>query len=79
MSSARFDLTNVLKHRPYFLMVLIVVVAAVMSFLSPFFLRINTLLGMTRFGAMLALVAFAETLIIIAGGGGIDLSVGSMI
>ena len=79
MSSARLDLANVLKHRPYFLMVLIVVVAAVMSFLSPFFLRINTLLGMTRFGAMLALVAFAETLIIIAGGGGIDLSVGSMI
>ena len=79
MSTARSHLIDMLQHRPYFLMVLIVVVGAVMSFLSPFFLRINTLLGMTRFGAMLALVAFGQTLIIIAGGGGIDLAVGSMI
>ena len=70
---------NVLKHRPFFLMLFIIFVGVVMSFLSPFFLRINILLGMTRFGAMLALVALGETLIIIAGGGGIDLSVGSMI
>lgn len=70
---------KLLENRTYFLLLFILVVGAIMSLLSPYFLRINNLLGMTRFGALLAMVALGETLVIVSGGGGIDLSVGSMI
>lgn len=69
----------ILGNRIYFLLGLIALVVVVMSLLSPYFLTVNNLLGMTRFGAVLALVAMGETLVILAGGGGIDLSVGSIV
>jgi ribose/xylose/arabinose/galactoside ABC-type transport system permease subunit len=69
----------VLGNRLYFLLGLISLVIIIMSLLSPYFLTVNNLLGMTRFGAVLALVALGETLVILAGGGGIDLSVGSIL
>lgn len=79
MSSIRGNAMKLLENRTYFLLLFILVVGAIMSLLSPYFLRINNLLGMTRFGALLAMVALGETLVIVSGGGGIDLSVGSMI
>lgn len=72
-------LYRLFANRVYFLIGLVVVVFAIMAGLSPYFLTADNLLGMTRFGAALALVALGQTLIIIAGGGGIDLSVGSMV
>lgn len=74
-----FVLYNLLRNRVYFLAGLMVIVATVMTILSPYFLTVSNLLGMTRFGAVLALVGIGETLIILAGGGGIDLSVGAMV
>lgn len=68
-----------LGNRIYFLIGLIIIVVLVMSSISPYFFNIDNLLGMTRFGAVLALVSLGEILVIIVGGGGIDLSVGSMV
>ena len=70
---------TVLRNRVYFLLALTTVVTVAMSLLSPYFFTTSNLLGMTRFGAVLALVALGETLVILAGGGGIDLSVGAMV
>lgn len=69
----------VLGNRIYFLLGLNVLVIIIMSMLSPYFLNAQNLLGMTRFGAVLAMVALGETLVILAGGGGIDLSIGSIL
>ena len=71
--------TNLLSNRVYFLFAFLVVVLVVLSLLSPYFLNINTILEITRFGAVLAIVAIGQSLIILAGGAGIDLSVGAMV
>lgn len=71
--------TQVLSNRVYFLLVLMLIVVVIMSLLSPFFLTVSNIFGMTRFGAVLALLALGQTLVILAGGGGIDLSVGAMV
>jgi ribose/xylose/arabinose/galactoside ABC-type transport system permease subunit len=57
----------------------IVVLIVVLSFVSPYFLSISTLLDMTQFGAVLALLGIGQTLVIMGGRGGIDLSVGSVL
>lgn len=71
--------TQVLSNRVYFLLVLMFIVVVIMSLLSPFFLTVSNIFGMTRFGAVLALLALGQSLVILAGGGGIDLSVGAMV
>lgn len=73
----RLDARGMLQDRRIFLAVLILLVGAIMSVLSPYFLRINNLLDMTQFGAVIGLLALGQTLVILGGGGGIDLSVGS--
>jgi ribose/xylose/arabinose/galactoside ABC-type transport system permease subunit len=70
---------GLLSNRVYFLLILLILVMVIMSLISPYFLNLNNLLTMTRFGAVLALVGMGQSLIILAGGAGIDLSVGSMI
>jgi ribose/xylose/arabinose/galactoside ABC-type transport system permease subunit len=72
-------LYRLLSNRVYFLLGVMIVVVVIMSGISPYFFALDNMLGMTRFGAVLALVALGQTLIIVAGGGGIDLSVGSMV
>lgn len=72
-------LLRFLKLRLAFLAVIGVLSAAVMSQLSPYFLDVDNLLGMTKFGAVLGLVALGQTLVIISGRGGVDLSVGSIL
>ncbi|MCC8179889.1 MAG: ABC transporter permease, partial [Planctomycetes bacterium] len=47
------------------------------SSLSPYVLTIYNLLGMTRFGAAMALLAMGQALVVLAGGAGIDISMGS--
>lgn len=68
---------RLLADRRAFLVVVTLATAVVMSLLSPFFLTVSNVLGMTKFGAVVGLLALGQTLVILAGGGGIDLSVGS--
>jgi len=72
-------LVNLLSNRVVFLTVLLIIVVIVMSSISPYFLRWDSLITMSRFSAALALVGFGQSLVILGGGAGIDLSVGSII
>lgn len=77
----RFDqiLLDLLTNRVYFLLVLAVVVVVVMSSISPYFFDWANLVTMMRLSAVLALVGMGQSLVILAGGAGIDLSVGGML
>ncbi len=72
-------ISSLLRDRTALLTVLILITSVVMSFLSPYFLVLDNLLAMTQFGAVIGLLALGQTLVIFAGGGGIDLSVGAML
>ena len=71
--------TKLLSNRVYFLVVLMIIVVIIMTSLSPFFLTMSNLISMTRFGAVLALLALGQSLVILAGGAGIDLSIGAIL
>lgn len=71
--------TKFFTNRSVFLGLLIVVLGIGLSFLSPYFLNIANLLGMTQFGAVLALLGLGQTLVIVGGRGGIDMSVGAIL
>lgn len=49
------------------------------SCLSKYFFTLDNLLGSTQFGAILALVSIGQTIVWLAGGEGIDLSVGAIL
>ncbi len=70
---------KVLMSRTYFLTLLLVMIIIIMSILSPYFLTVQNLLEITQFGAVIALLAIGQSLVIASGNGGIDLSVGSMV
>jgi ribose/xylose/arabinose/galactoside ABC-type transport system permease subunit len=70
---------DALRNRLGFLIAANVLAAVVMSQLSPYFLSVGNAQAMLQFGAVIALLALGQTLVIVAGGGGIDLSVGSML
>lgn len=69
---------NAMRGRLGFLLAANIVAAIVMSQLSPYFLTVGNAQAMLQFGAVVALLALGMTLVIVAGGGGIDLSVGSV-
>jgi len=80
MKSNRTDvLLRLLSNRVYFLLLLMAVVIVVMSLISPYFFDLANLFNMLRFGAVLALVGMGQSLVILAGGAGIDLSVGGIL
>lgn len=56
---------------------LLLLAGVVMSLLSPYFLQLDNLLSMTQFGAVVGLLALGQSMVILGGDGGIDLSVGS--
>jgi len=72
-------IVNVLSNRVIFLSILLIVVIIVMSLLSPYFFQWNNMVTMSRLGAALALIGIGQALVILGGGAGIDLSVGSII
>jgi ribose/xylose/arabinose/galactoside ABC-type transport system permease subunit len=72
-------LTNVVTSRTSFLISLLLFIIIILSFSSPYFLSISNLLEITQFGAVLAIVALGEALIILSGNEGIDLSVGAIL
>jgi len=77
LRSQRLRATNLLRDRTALLVVLILVTSVVMSVISPYFLVLDNLLTMTQFGAVIGLLALGQTLVILGGGGGIDISVGA--
>ena len=70
---------TLLSNRVFFLLLLLVLVTVVMSLISPYFFDWKNMITMTRFGAPLALIGLGQSLVILGGGAGIDLSVGSII
>lgn len=75
----RFRASEMLRDRSASLVALIVITAILMSLISPYFLTVDNLLAMTQFGAVVGLLALGQTLVILSGGGAIDISVGSML
>ena len=73
------NFVRLLSNRVIFLVLLLIVVTIIMSIISPYFFDWGNFITMTRFGAVLVLVGLGQSLIILGGGAGIDLSVGSMI
>lgn len=70
---------RLLERRSVLLVMLLVLVIIVMSLISPYFLNVVNLLGITQFGAVLVLLAIGQSLVIVSGRGGIDLSIGSIL
>ena len=70
---------TLLSNRVFFLLILLVLVTVIMSLISPYFFDWKNMVTMTRFGAALALIGLGQSLVILGGGAGIDLSVGSII
>ncbi len=70
---------GLLRNRIVFLILTFFIIGFILSLMSPYFLTLDNILGMTRFGAVVALLGFAQSLIMIGGEGGIDLSVGSIV
>jgi ribose/xylose/arabinose/galactoside ABC-type transport system permease subunit len=70
--------TRFVSDRRVALLALIVVAVIAMSLLSPYFLHVENLLSLTQYSAVVGLLALGQAGVIIGGGGGIDLSVGSM-
>jgi len=70
---------NILYSRSKLLLILLGLILVGFSFASRYFLTFDNILGSTQFGAVLALVSIGQALVWLAGGEGIDLSVGSVV
>jgi len=70
-------MSAVLRDRRVVLLALIAVAMVVMSLISPYFLNTANLLSLLQYSAVIGLLALGQTLVILGGGGGIDLSIGS--
>ena len=71
------SLTTFMKDRRGALVGLIVLAVILMSILSPYFLQVNNLLTLMQYSAVVGVLALGQTMVILGGGGGIDLSIGS--
>lgn len=74
-----FRPTDPLMARLILLIGLWVVAIIAMSLLSPYFLRASTIPYLLQYVPILGLLGLGQTLVILAGGPGIDLSVGSIV
>ncbi len=68
-----------IKHRTGMLVFLLALTLLVMSSVSPYFLQASTVPYLLQYIPILGLLGLGQTLIMLAGGPGIDLSVGSML
>ncbi len=66
-------------NRNVLMLVLLVLLFLIFTIIVPHFFSLYNIFNMTQYGVEIGLLAFAEALIIISGGGGIDLSVGSLL
>lgn len=78
-SATLFLLHRLLESRLMYLVFLMFTIMLVFGCISPYFFVWNNFLYMFKYAGILGLLGFAETFVILAGGGGIDLSVGSML
>lgn len=74
-----FTAHRIIESRLTYLTAFIAVIMITFSFISPYFFVPSNFLYMFKYAGILGLLGFAETFVILAGGGGIDLSVGSML
>lgn len=72
-------LQKLLHSRVQLLLAVLVFEIVLFSCLSKYFFTLDNLLGSTQFGAILALVSIGQTIVWLAGGEGIDLSVGAIL
>ena len=72
-------LLSVAKNRTALLLTLFVLQVIILSFSSPYFLNLYNLLEITKFGAILTLIALGQSMVILSGRDGIDLSIGAML
>jgi len=70
-------LSHAVKDRRMVLLGLIVLAMIVMSLISPYFLNTANLLTLLQYSAVIGVLALGQSLVILGGGGGIDLSIGS--
>jgi ribose/xylose/arabinose/galactoside ABC-type transport system permease subunit len=70
-------ITQLFRDRRTVLVGLIIVAFIAMSLISPYFLRIGNLLTLVQYSAVIGVLALGQTLVILGGGGGVDLSIGS--
>ncbi len=66
-------------NRNLLMILLLVALFLVFSAIVPHFFSLYNIFNMTQYGVEIGLLAIAEAFIIISGGGGIDLSVGSLL
>lgn len=71
------DFRDLLQGRALFLFALLLMIVAGVATLSPFFLQESTLPYLLQYVPVIGLLGIGQTLIILAGGPGIDLSAGS--
>lgn len=70
-------ITGLVQHRTIFLLLLWAVIVVIMALLSPYFLEWRTAAYLLQFVPILGLLGAGQTLIMLAGGPGIDLSIGA--
>ncbi len=70
---------QIVENRMLFLLILFLILFVIFSVGVRGFFTFYNLTNMTQYGVELGLLALAEMLVILSGGGGIDLSVGSML
>jgi len=68
---------SIAKSRTKFLLLLFAVELVILSLITPYFLSLSNLLQVTQFGATLTLLSLGESLIMLGGRDGIDISIGS--
>ena len=69
---------SIAKSRTKFLLLLFVIEMVILSLISPYFFSLSNLMQVTQFGAALTLLSLGESLVMIAGRDGIDISIGSI-
>jgi ribose/xylose/arabinose/galactoside ABC-type transport system permease subunit len=75
----RARLITLLSSRLILLSAFAVVIGAGLTIASPYFLNLTNLLDMTQFSGVIGLLGIGQTLVILGGGGGIDLSSGAIL
>ncbi len=77
--NSRFSASDPLKARLLVLIGLWIVSIVAMSLLSPYFLQASTVPYLLQYVPVLGLLGLGQTLVVLAGGPGIDLSVGAIV
>lgn len=76
---SRFATSDPLRARLIVLVGLWIVAVVAMSLLSPYFLKASTVPYLLQYVPVLGLLGLGQTLVVLAGGPGIDLSVGAIV